>query len=227
LMAISGNTQLLLEEIEDEDSLESLEVIRDETRRATDIVQNLLAFARSHKADRSQVFINDIVENAVKLGSNKSSINNIEIITNLTNDIPQINIDSLQIQQVFLNLINNAVQAMTRAQNGGKLTISTLQPSETMVQIVFEDDGPGISTDIMERVFEPFFTTKDIGEGTGLGLSICYGIIQSHNGRIFAESRESKGAKFTVEIPFIDDTSNDQARSSILEQAGVTQYIQS
>ncbi len=223
LMAISGNTQLLLEDAEDEDMLESLEVIRSETQRATDIVQSLLAFARSHKADRVLVSINEVVENAVKLCSNKSNIDNIQIVYDFTSDMPNINIDTLQIQQVFLNLINNAIQAMTKVKDSGKLIIHTQQPSEETVQISFEDDGPGISAENIDRVFEPFFTTKEIGEGTGLGLSICYGIIQSHEGKIYAESTESNGATFNIELPIIDDASNNQSDIAILEPAGATQ----
>ncbi|NQT74829.1 MAG: response regulator [Chloroflexi bacterium] len=226
LMAISGNAQLLLEDAEDEDTLESLEVIRCETQRATDIVQNLLAFARSHKSDRDLVSINEVVENAVKLCSNKSKIDNIQIVYDFTSDMPNINIDSLQIQQVFLNLINNAIQAMTKTKDSGKLIIRTQQPSEETVQISFEDDGPGIPAENIDRVFEPFFTTKDIGEGTGLGLSICYGIIQSHNGKIYAESTESNGATFNIELPIIDDTSNNQSDIAVLEPAGATQDTQ-
>lgn len=226
LMAISGNAQLLLEDAEDEDTLESLEVIRCETQRATDIVQNLLAFARSHKSDRDLVSINEVVENAVKLCSNKSKIDNIQIVYDFTSDMPNINIDSLQIQQVFLNLINNAIQAMTKTKDSGKLIIRTQQPSEETVQISFEDDGPGISAENIDRVFEPFFTTKDIGEGTGLGLSICYGIIQSHEGKIYAESTESNGATFNIELPIIDDTSNNQSDIAVLEPAGATQDTQ-
>lgn len=226
LMAISGNAQLLLEDAEDEDTLESLEVIRSETQRATDIVQNLLAFARTHKSDRSLVSINEVVENTVKLCSNKSKTDNIQIVTDLASEIPYINIDTLQMQQAFMNLTNNAIQAMTRAQDSGRLTIRTRKTSEEIVQISFEDDGPGISAEIIDRIFEPFFTTKDIGEGTGLGLSICYGIIQSHNGKIYAESTESNGAIFTIELPISDDASNNQSDIAILEPAGATQDTQ-
>jgi signal transduction histidine kinase len=129
-------------------------------------------------------------------------------------------------QQAFMNLTNNAIQAMTRAQDSGRLTIRTRKTSEEIVQISFEDDGPGISAEIIDRIFEPFFTTKDIGEGTGLGLSICYGIIQSHNGKIYAESTESNGATFTIELPITDDVSNNQLDIAILEPAGATQDTQ-
>lgn len=226
LMAISGNAQLLLEDAEDEDTLESLEVIRSETQRATDIVKNLLVYARSHRSDRSLVSINKVVEDTIKLCSSKSSTDSIQITTDFATDIPHVSIDMQQIQQVFLNLINNATQALRNTQTEGTLFIRTRKTSDKIIQIIFEDNGPGISSEIIDRVFEPFFTTKEIGEGTGLGLSICYGIIQSHNGKIYAESTESNGAAFTVELPIIDDASNNQSDIAILEPAGATQDTQ-
>lgn len=227
LMAISGNTQLLLEDAEDEDTLESLEVIRSETQRATDIVKNLLVFARSHRADRSLVSINKVIEDTIKLCSSKSNTDNIQITTDFATDIPHVSIDTQQIQQAFLNLISNATQALRNTQTEGTLSIRTRKTSNEIFQITFEDNGPGISPEIIDRVFEPFFTTKEIGEGSGLGLSVCYGIIQSHDGNIQAESIGGSGATFTIELPLIDEfTDHPPPPTTILEPVGVTRETQ-
>ncbi|MBT4512089.1 MAG: response regulator [Chloroflexi bacterium] len=205
LMAISGHAQLLLEDVEDEATKESLDVIYSETKRATDIVQNLLSFARTQKSKRSHVCINDLIESIAKLRTYGLPKSNIEIMIEFDPYLPKIEVDSQQLKQVFLNLINNATQAMKDEHGKGKLAIQTCRANDETVQISFVDDGPGISPEIIDRIFEPFFTTKDIGKGTGLGLSICYGIIQSHGGKIRAESIDGKGATFTVELPITND----------------------
>ena len=205
LMAISGHTQLLLEDAEDGATKESLEVIYNETKRATDIVQNLLSFARTQTSKRSYASINDLIDNTTKLRTYELGNHHIEVVTEFDPYLPKIEVDSQQLQQVFLNLINNAAQAMKDENGKGSLVIRTCRANDKTLQISFIDDGPGISSDIIDRVFEPFFTTKDIGKGTGLGLSICYGIIQSHNGEIRVESIEGEGATFTIELPITID----------------------
>jgi signal transduction histidine kinase len=105
-------------------------------------------------------------------------------------------------QQVFVNIINNAEQAMIEAHGKGRLVIKT-RKAGNVIQISFADNGPGISEENMQRIFDPFFTTKEVGKGTGLGLSICYGLVEAHGGRIYARSKLGQGATFVVEIPIV------------------------
>jgi signal transduction histidine kinase len=115
-------------------------------------------------------------------------------------DLPMTMADFHQLQQVFVNIINNSEQAMSQSHDRGTFRITSYLAGE-MIRITFADDGPGISEDILTRIFDPFFTTKDVGKGTGLGLSICYGIVEEHGGRISVDSAPGRGATFTVEIP--------------------------
>jgi CheY-like chemotaxis protein len=128
----------------------------------------------------------------------------IDVTTIFSPDIPKTMVDNGQLQQVFLNIILNAKQAMSEASHKGKLTIETnVDKSESNIIITFKDNGPGIEKENLDRIFDPFFSTKEAGKGTGLGLSICYGIIKEHNGKIYVRSSAGKGATFTIELPVI------------------------
>jgi signal transduction histidine kinase len=129
-------------------------------------------------------------------------VNNIEVVVEFATDLPKTTADFFQMQQVFVNIINNAEQAMVEAHRKGRLVVKT-QKAGNMIQATFADDGPGISEDNLKRIFDPFFTTKEVGKGTGLGLSICYGIVEAHGGRIYARSKLGQGATVVVEIPIV------------------------
>lgn len=131
-------------------------------------------------------------------------VNNIELSVQLQPDLPLTMADFYQAQQVFMNIIINAEQAMVEAHGKGKLMIKT-RIAGNSIQITFTDDGPGISEENINRIFDPFFTTKEVGKGTGLGLSICHGIVQTHGGHIYAKSEPGKGATFVVEMPIVSD----------------------
>lgn len=204
LMAISTTVELMQQYIEDETAREDLEVLRSETERAIAIVQNLLSFARKRKPQRERISINEAIQSVVKLRGYETSLENIEILENLDENIPLVTADFQQLQQVFLNLVTNAEQAMKDAHGRGTLKIST-RTLNGKVQAIFSDDGPGIPDNAKTKIFEPFFTTKDVGKGTGLGLSICYGIIQEHGGTIYAESKDGGGTTFTVELPILSE----------------------
>ncbi len=203
LMAILGNTELLLKKMqtEDERSQKRLQRIHNETNRAITIVRNLLSFARKQESEKVPVSVNESLESVVQLRSYEMSLENIDIETDLAPDLPDIMGDHQQLQQVFLNLLINAEQAIKRNSESGKVIIRTEPAGKRKVRVTFTDDGPGIPDEIQGRIFEPFFTTKDVGEGTGLGLSICYGIIEDHKGNITAKSNEGNGATFTIEFP--------------------------
>ena len=160
----------------------------------------MLSFARSHTLSNQPVEINAIINQVLNLRAYEHRVSNIKVLTRFTPNLSEINADRFQMQQVFLNIVLNAEQAMIEAHGGGNLTITTEQPND-IIKISFSDDGPGIPQDIINRVFDPFFTTKEVGKGTGLGLSICYGIVTKQGGRIYAQSQPGKGATFVVELP--------------------------
>ena len=205
LTGVIGLSQLLLEGQLPESIKEDVGDICNEAQRAAAIVRNLLMFARKHAPIREQTQINKVIEDVLKLRSYEHKVNNIDIDCSLASDLPEINADHFQMQQVFLNIILNAEQAMLESKGKGKLTIKT-EPYDGVVKITLADDGPGICSENIKRIFDPFFTTKEVGKGTGLGLSISYGIINAHGGKIYAESEYGHGATFIIELPV---TSND------------------
>jgi two-component system NtrC family sensor kinase len=202
LTGITGYAQLLMmrEDI-DEKTRADAEAIATEADRATRIVRQLLSFARKHQPARELANVNDIVRDCVGLKGYDLKVNNVEIRTSLDEALPGIAVDSHQIQQVFINMITNAEQAIHENDKAGTLEISS-SVSDGKVRVTFIDDGPGVPAEGRTRLFDPFFTTKDVGKGTGLGLSVCYGIIQEHDGSIWAEEpEEGTGAVFVIELP--------------------------
>ncbi|MBA7569004.1 Sensor histidine kinase TmoS [subsurface metagenome] len=200
LTGVLGFSQRLLRKSTDEEVSQGLRRIYTEAERAAKVVQNLLAFARRRQPNKQYSDINEILESALELRAYQLKTSNIEVITNLAPSLPKIMLDFHQIQEVFLNIILNAEQAMTEANNGGKLTIKTGE-NKRYVRTTFTDDGPGIPAEHLDKIFDPFFTTKGEKGGTGLGLSVCHGIITEHGGKIYAKSQPGKGATFIVEFP--------------------------
>jgi len=177
-----------------------IEIVHREAERATRITGSLLSFARRHKPEKSPISLNEVITKSAELNAYQMKLKNIEVEMDLDPDLPVTMADFHQLQQVFVNIINNAEQAMSDSREQHALRITSRQSGD-MIRITFADDGPGISEENIERVFDPFFTTKEVGKGTGLGLSICYGIVEEHGGRISVESTPGQGATFTVEIP--------------------------
>ncbi len=200
-----GRVDLLLRGELDNSLRADLQVVRDETQRATRTMQNLLSFAREHKVEVAYTSINDIVDNILDIRSYQFQVNNIELRKELQAGLPKTMADPHQLQQVFLNLIINAEQAMAEIHSRGLLSVKT-RNVENAIHIFVADDGPGIPKEDLTRIFDPFFTTKAEGKGTGLGLSICYGIVQQHGGNIHVDSQVGKGSTFTVELPIISET---------------------
>jgi PAS domain S-box-containing protein len=202
LTGVVALSQLLLESSVPPEIKDDLEAISSEGQRAASIVRNLLSFARSHTISAQPVEINSIIDQVLKLRAYEHRVNNIEVVTHLASNLPEIVADRFQMQQVFLNIVLNAEQAMIESHNRGSLTVTT-ERIEGNIKISFADNGPGIPQDIINRIFDPFFTTKEVGKGTGLGLSICYGIVSKQGGRIYAESQLGQGATFIVELPIV------------------------
>jgi two-component system NtrC family sensor kinase len=189
----------------DEVLKKDLETIYKEAQRAARITANLLSFARRHKPEKSFVSINDVIAKSLELHAYRLRVNNVEVKTKLDANLPRTMVDFHQIQQVFVNLITNAEQAMTAARAGGKLTVKTRTVGK-MIEATFSDDGPGIPENDLTRIFDPFYTTKEVGQGTGLGLSICYGIVHEHGGQLYATSEPGKGATFVLRLPIVSES---------------------
>src|SRR4051795_3805739 len=179
-----------------------LETILSESERAARIVRNLLTFARKRQTTRAMVDVNQVVRETLALRAYEQRVTNISIIDALAAGLPNVFADGHQVQQVLLNLVINAEQAMLSANGRGVLVVRTWHDADQeSVILEINDDGPGIPDDLQPKIFEPFFTTKEVGKGTGLGLSVAYAIVQEHGGRIRLESRPGVGASFYVELP--------------------------
>jgi two-component system NtrC family sensor kinase len=204
LTGIMGFAQLLLmrDKELDEAALKQVQTIYAEAERASKIVSNLLTFARRRKAQKEPANLNTLIERVLELRNYDLRVRNIDVQLALDASLPETMVDANQMQQVFLNIVINAEQAMKDGRGDGRLRIAT-KASGRNVTIAFEDSGAGMSQETVRRIFDPFFTTKDAGEGTGLGLTISYGIIEEHGGRIWAESTPGRGTKFVVELPVI------------------------
>ena len=200
LTSVMGFSELLGQANTNPQQKRHLEMIHKSAQRCQKIVQNLLSFARRHAPERKLSNINELVGSAVEFLHYQLRTGNIEVTTRLDPTLPKTMVDPHQLQQVFLNIINNGRQAIEAHQPKGTILVSTQQCGKRL-RVTFQDNGPGISRENLSKVFDPFFTTKDIGKGTGLGLSLCYGIIQEHGGTILVESKPGAGARFIIELP--------------------------
>jgi two-component system, NtrC family, sensor kinase len=213
LAAIVGFTDLLMENPQvPEDAKEELRVILQEAQRTRVIVQNLLSFARHMPAQREPVRVNTVVRQTLQLRAYDFSNHGVSIIERYEEDLPLTIGDLHQLQQVFLNILNNAYDAIQEVRRPGKIEVTTSHRNNDL-EIAFRDNGPGISHP--ERIFDPFFTTKEVGKGTGLGLSICYGIMQAHRGEIAARNNpDGIGCTFVVRLPVATQAAEFTARES-------------
>jgi signal transduction histidine kinase/CheY-like chemotaxis protein len=200
LTGIMGFSQLLLAKDLDEATRRDIETIHGEAERAAKIVQNLLSFARRRRADKEIVNLNVLLERVLELRNYDLRVKNIDVTLDFDPKLPETMVDANQIQQVFLNVIINAEQAILAEHSEGKLTVQTRKDGDS-IRITFRDTGPGMNAETRGRIFDPFFTTKDPGEGTGLGLTISYNIIEEHGGRIWVESEPGRGSTFVIQLP--------------------------
>ncbi len=164
---------------------------------AREITRKLLVFARQAPSSMSQVTLNRLIDDGLFFLESRCTKAGIELVREIAPDLPEIEADPSQLNQVFVNLVVNSIQAMPE---GGKLII-TAGVKEDTVCISFKDTGCGMEKEALEKIFLPFFTTKDIGEGTGLGLSVVHGIVTSHGGTIDVESKVGKGTRFEIRLP--------------------------
>ena len=180
----------------------ALKQIDTQGKRCKEITNKLLSFARKTDSRVQVVQINDLIEDVIELSAQRAKYSHVAIHTQLEKSLPFINASGSEMQQVFLNLINNALDAMNS--KGGTINITSRLEGDNIV-IDLADNGPGIHQDHLARIFDPFFTTKSVGKGTGLGLSICYGIINKMGGEINVESSIDVGTTFGVRIPLPED----------------------
>jgi signal transduction histidine kinase len=200
LTSVMGFSELLARADTDPQHKRFLEMICKSAQRCHKIVQSLLSFARRRAPERKLSSINELVESAVEFLQYQLRTSNIEVITRLDPHLPKAMVDPHQIQQVFLNIINNARQAIEGHQPKGAIRVTT-ETCGQIGRITFQDNGPGIDEKNLSKVFDPFFTTKEVGKGTGLGLSLSYGMIKEHGGNITVRSKAGEGAIFVIELP--------------------------
>lgn len=200
LQGIVTYSRLLLERVPAQDTSRPLiQKIVSQADRSRNIIRGLLDFSRQRTPNRQPSDVNKVLQECIALVEDQASFQNIELVKDLGDGLPSVIIDPSQIQQVFINMMINAAEAMG---DGGRLTLSThWAPADDGVQVTFADTGHGISEENVERIFDPFFTTKETGHGVGLGLAISYGIIKEHRGTILVESQIGKGTTFTICLP--------------------------
>jgi len=215
LAAILGFTDLLLENPAVPDSArEDLKIILQETQRTKDIVQDLLSFARQRPVQRELVQINNVLRQTIKLRSYDFASHGVEVEEDFEPSLAFTLGDAQQLQQVFLNILNNAYDAVQESGQRGHIRISTKQRGES-VEVAISDNGTGIVDP--QRIFDPFYTTKQVGKGTGLGLSICYGIVRAHGGEIQCwNNGAAPGSTFLVRVP----VATDAATNAVAKEAG-------
>jgi signal transduction histidine kinase/CheY-like chemotaxis protein len=203
LTSIMGYAQLLLSHGLNPAQFSEAGKVFHEAERARRIVKNLLYFARENEPERTRVNLNDIVERTLALRSYEMKVEDILIERDLEPGLPETMADPFQLQQVVLNLLINAEQALLQDRGKGVVRVRTRLAEGNRIAVEVIDDGPGIPREILSRIFDPFFTTKPSGLGTGLGLSIVYGIVKQHDGEVSVENLAAGGARFVVELPVI------------------------
>ena len=177
----------------------NLQAAMQQVRKASEIISHLRTFGRVASVTHEPVSINDVIEQAISLMQEQLRLRGIELELNLSPDYPIVNGNAIQLEQVFINLLTNARDALTDSPHRAIRISSIVEQCLNKVEV--SDTGPGIPVEIQHRIFDPFFTTKEVGTGTGLGLSITYGIIQDHGGSISVISQEGDGAMFVIQLP--------------------------
>ena len=216
LTAILGFADLLMENPElPETARKDIRVILQEAQRTKQIVQNLLSFARQMPPQRNAVQLNSILRRTVQLRSYDFNSHGVDIVEHLDEGLPEVMGDAHQLQQVFLNILNNAYDAVHEVGRPARIEIMSTKAGDS-VEVSFRDNGNGISDP--DKIFDPFFTTKEIGKGTGLGLSICYGILKEHGGEILCHNNAGgHGATFIVRLPATPHTASLSVAAGVIQ----------
>jgi len=182
----------------DADKRRMLDQIYTQVERASSTVRNLLDFTRKDRSAFTALDVSDAVRSAVRLVSNEAMLAGVGLAVDVNGGLPRVRANPHDLQQVFVNLFLNAIQAMP---DGGELRVTAQPDADGFVRVDVSDTGIGIPAEHLEDIFDPFFTTKELGEGTGLGLSVSHSIVEKHGGRIVVESEPGKGTRFSVYLP--------------------------
>jgi C4-dicarboxylate-specific signal transduction histidine kinase len=201
--------QIRLGEIESERLVGDLEKTMEQVRKATEIISHLRTFGRAARVSIEQVDVDDVIERSLLLVQEQLRLRGIEVELELCPDELLVLANPIQLEQVFINLLTNARDALSDAKR--KTIRIASSRDDQRIRISFSDTGPGIPLELQQRIFDPFFTTKEVGTGTGLGLSITYSILKEYGGEISVVSRPGKGATFLVELPFADEEPAEEA----------------
>jgi C4-dicarboxylate-specific signal transduction histidine kinase len=195
--------RIRLGEVESEPLMGDLEKAMEQVRKATEIISHLRTFGRAARVSIELVDVDDVIERSLLLVQEQLRLRAIEVELELCPDELLVLANPIQLEQVFINLLTNARDAL--ADSKQKTIRIASSRDEERIRIAFSDTGPGIPGELQQRIFDPFFTTKEVGTGTGLGLSITYSIVKEYGGDISVASRPGKGATFVVELPFADE----------------------
>ncbi|HEY6369331.1 MAG TPA: PAS domain S-box protein [Candidatus Sulfotelmatobacter sp.] len=216
LTAILGFADLLMENPDlPETARKDMRVILQEAQRTKQIVQNLLSFARQMPPQRNAVQLNSILRRTIQLRSYDFNSHGVDVVEHLDEDLPEVMGDAHQLQQVFLNILNNAYDAVHEVGRPARIEIMSTKAGDA-VEVSFRDNGNGISHP--DKIFDPFFTTKEVGKGTGLGLSICYGILKEHGGEILCHNNTDRpGATFIVRLPAAAHTASLGVAAGVIQ----------
>lgn len=212
LATVMGSSELLETHDLPQTSRRTVAMIRREADRAARIVRNLLTFSRQSRPDLGWHDVGAVIQEIVQLRQYELQVGGIELRANLSPEVPPLRLDTHQIHQVLVNLVNNAAHAIEETGQPGTILLRTYKEGERAF-IEVTDDGPGIPEDVLPKIFNPFFTTKRVGKGTGLGLSICYGIVQAHDGAFRVRSTPGEGSTFTIDLPLPTSEEIDAART--------------
>ena len=219
LTAILGYAQLLESADLDQSSADYVRKLFKQAQRTHRVVQNLLSFARQRKPQKQEVDLRKVLEESLALREYDLKVNNVSVERDIPEDVPSVVGDPHQLEQVFLNITNNALDAMVESSGSGVLKVRMFK-KDAYVCVEFDDSGPGIKDPT--RIFDPFYTTKQVGKGTGLGLSICYGIVKEHGGEIMARNRDEGGATIAIRLlasgkPALPDSPAPTRRETVLK----------
>jgi len=219
LASILGYTQLLGAQSSDEQTSKKLNVLMQEAQRCRKIVHNLLSFARRREPEQISLSLNEVIESVLALMRYQLRVDGVEVQAELSRDLPAIKGDTHQLQQVLVNLLTNAQQAIMQAGDSGTVDVCTRRLEDGSVRLEVRDSGPGVPEEIRPRIFDPFFTTKSEGSGTGLGLALVYGIVTAHGGLIEYQPGDGGGAGFLVTLPAGKATQQAMPRGANVDDA--------